>query len=249
MAARLTRNQKSRQALNKGSLALGETLTTVKGDERNAVVKVLAFRFRGVYLSTVKRTLLMLMLGCGMGTASTLDVLSVYQPLSLHGTDAAVEYEGKPLQARVLSRPMVLSGAMPEALVEAVGRPHRMAGVANYAVKECNLLVMYGIRVSAVLSDDELLVSFDVSQRVLPEGIDLSYDDVLRFAVEAVKLSLRDYHHAEGEPLKIRFAVEGTDEKSAGLKKHAGRMEVEGREGDGTEKSVEGRACENQEAK
>ena len=68
-------------------------------------------------------------------SATTLEVLRVFQPLSLHGTDIDHEFKGESVQAHIFARPMVLSGAMPENLVLAVATPHRMPATFNYEVK------------------------------------------------------------------------------------------------------------------
>ncbi|HCQ80352.1 MAG TPA: hypothetical protein DIV46_10285, partial [Verrucomicrobiales bacterium] len=85
------------------------------------------------------RTILTLLLAsASFASATTLEVLRVFQPLSLHGTDVDHEFKGEAIQARIFARPMVLSGAMPENLVLAVATPHRMPATFNYDVNECN---------------------------------------------------------------------------------------------------------------
>ncbi len=59
-----------------------------------------------------------------LASATTLEVLQVFQPISLHGTDVDYEFEGEHVRARVFSRPMVLSVAMPETLVAAIASLH-----------------------------------------------------------------------------------------------------------------------------
>ena len=58
--------------------------------------------------------------------ATTVLVVPVFEPLSLQGTDGddARSDTGDALQACVMSRPMALSGAFPEVLVDAIRSPH-----------------------------------------------------------------------------------------------------------------------------
>ena len=58
--------------------------------------------------------------------ASTIMVVPVFEPLSLHGTDGdeAVSDIGEALQACVMARPMAMTGAFPEVLVDAIRSPH-----------------------------------------------------------------------------------------------------------------------------
>ncbi|MEN9974453.1 MAG: hypothetical protein RLZZ282_459, partial [Verrucomicrobiota bacterium] len=83
--------------------------------------------------------------------ASTIMVVPIFEPLSLQGTDGdeAVSDTGTTLQACVMSRPMAMTGAFPEALVEAIRSPHLIpTNHPNYKVQETNLLVLchVGIR-------------------------------------------------------------------------------------------------------
>jgi len=153
-----------------------------------------------------------------LASGTTLDVLRVFQPISLHGTDVDHLFEDEHLQARVFSRPMVLSGAMPESLVSAIASPYRMPATDNYKVKESNLLALYQIQVSGDFLEEVLVVGFDLSQMKAPEGLELPVRTVLRLSIEALKQTLTDYHHAENDPLKIRVEIRGTREGNASLK-------------------------------
>jgi len=151
-------------------------------------------------------------------SASTLEVLEVFQPISLHETDVDYEFEGEHIQARIFSRPLVLSGAMPEGLVEAVASPHQIPAVNNYEVKECNLLALYKVNLSAELGERALLVTFDLKEMKAPEGVDLPIRTVLRLSIEALKKTLESYHHPENDPLKVRLKIAGTKKGNVSLK-------------------------------
>ncbi|MFT6862488.1 MAG: hypothetical protein ACJAVK_001046 [Akkermansiaceae bacterium] len=161
--------------------------------------------------------------------ATTLEVLRVYQPLSLHGTDVDHEFEGKPIAARIFARPMVLSGAMPENLVGAITTAHRMPSIFNYDVKECNLLILFGVEVTGSMDDaGQLVVAFNLAKVKIPEDVDLPLRTVLKLSVKALKQTLNEYHHAENKPMKVKITIIGTTEKNASLGNLAERFVVSG---------------------
>jgi hypothetical protein len=172
---------------------------------------------------------LLLLTLVGSSPATTLEVLSVYQPLSLHGTDIDHEFEGEAIQAQIFSTPFVLSGAMPENLVAAIAKPHRLPGPVNYDIKESNLLVLYQVGLEAHFSEqDILIVTFDLSKMSAPDKVELPIRTVLRLSIAALKKSLSEYHHAENEDLKVRVEITGTNEKNQTLKDLDGSFTIKG---------------------
>jgi len=140
-------------------------------------------------------------------SASVREILTVYQPLSFHGTDTAETFGKEVIQAGVKPTPMVLSGAMPEVLVAAVAHPHRLAFIGNYPFEENNLLALCKIELNAEIEDRELLVSFDVSKVAIPEEVDLSIRTILKM-----------YYLEDDQPKTYRIEITGTNEKNATLK-------------------------------
>ena len=176
------------------------------------------------------RTVLTLLLAsASLASATTLEVLRVFQPLSLHGTDVDHEFKGEAVQAHIFARPMVLSGAMPENLVLAVATPHRMPAIFNYDVNECNLLTLFQIEISGIMGDSgELEVAFDLTKMQAPESVDLSIRTVLSLSIQALKKTLEDYHHPENNPLKVKITIEGTTKKNRSLRDLNGGFVVTG---------------------
>ncbi len=162
----------------------------------------------------------------GLASATTLEVLQVYQPVSLHGTDMDHEFEGEHIQARVFSVPMVLGGAMPENLVAAISKPLRMPPVDNYKVKECNLLVLYRIELHASLEEEIIVVTFDLTRMKAHEDVELPVRTVLELSIVALKTTLTEYHQSENDPIKVRVAIEGTTAKNASLKDLSGKFVI-----------------------
>lgn len=153
--------------------------------------------------------------------ATTLSVVPVFEPISLHATDVddEVSKSGKTLQAAVLSRPMVISGALPETIVEAVRTPHRMpTNDPNYTVEEVNLLELCRIGIAAEVIEGKLEVALNVSKVSIPEELELTIRQILELAFKAVRSTLEVYQKPQLEPLKVRFLVAGTDEGTASLK-------------------------------
>ena len=73
----------------------------------------------------MKPILLLLFASAAACFATTITVVPIYEPLSLHGTDADGDLSdvGEALRATVMPRPMALSGAFPETLVDSIRSP------------------------------------------------------------------------------------------------------------------------------
>lgn len=172
---------------------------------------------------------MLLLATVGLASATTLEVLKVYQPLSLHGTDVDSKFEGEALQAQIFSRPMVLSGAMPENLVAAIATPHRMPSTFNYEIQECNLLALFQVGLNGAVEDGgSLHVAFDLEKMKAPEGVEVPIRTVLKLAIKALKQTLQDYHHPENKPMKVRVTIEGTTERNASLRDLAAKFAIGG---------------------
>jgi len=153
--------------------------------------------------------------------ATTIMVVPIFEPLSLHGTDGdeAISDTGEALQACVMSRPMALTGASPEMLVEAIRSPHLIpTNNPNYKVQEVNLLVLANIAIRAELTAAGLTVTMDVSQLSIPPEVDLTARQILRLGIVALRKTLEEYQRPQPDPLAVTLVVEGADEAKAGLR-------------------------------
>src|SRR5436190_1882934 len=118
-----------------------------------------------------------------VASASTISVQPVFEPISLYGTDGdeAISEIGEALQASVMSRPMALSGAMPEDLIHAIRSPHLLpTNNPNYKVQEVNLLVLCNIGITGEMTEEGLTVRFNVSQLAIPADVDLTTRQILK---------------------------------------------------------------------
>lgn len=166
----------------------------------------------------MNKFILLLLCVASFAKAVTLDVVNIYQPLSLHGTDAAEEGQNKDvMQAAIFSRPMALSGAFPEILVQSVARPFHMEGSESYKVKECNLFALSGIGITAVMEEKDLLITLDVEKMDISKEVRLTARVIMHLCVKAVQKTLWAYPMAEGESLKCKIVITGTTEKNKGL--------------------------------
>ena len=166
---------------------------------------------------------------CGHAAATTITAVPVFEPLSLHGTDCdeVTSEIGVALQAAVLSRPMALSGAFPEILVDAIRSPHAMpTNNPNYQVKEANLLVLCKVDVSGEMTPGGLLVRFNLANLAIPPEVDLTTRQVLRLALVALRKTLEAYQAHQGQALKVSVVVEGADEGKAALRELGVKFEV-----------------------
>jgi hypothetical protein len=153
--------------------------------------------------------------------ATTISVVPIHEPLSMHGTDVdeGITETGEALQATVAARPMALSGAFPEALIEAIRTPQKFpTNNPNYKVEEVNLLVLCNIGITAETKEDGLHVALNVSQLAVPEGVDLTARQVLKLALVAIRKTLEDYQHPQTDPLQVQVAIEGVSDDTASLK-------------------------------
>jgi len=155
------------------------------------------------------------------GLASTIMVVPVYEPLSLHATDgdAAVIDVGEALQACVMSRPMALTGAMPEDLISAIRSPHLIpTNNPNYKVQEANLLVLCNLLITAEMTELGLVVKIDVGGLTIPPDVDLTSRQILRLTIIAVRKTLEEYQAPQSKPLSVTLTIEGAGEAKATLR-------------------------------
>lgn len=152
--------------------------------------------------------------------ATTIMVVPIFEPLSLHGTDGdeAISDTGEALQACVMSRPMALTGASPEVLVESIRSTHLIpTNNPNYKVQEANLLVLANIGIRADMAAEGLTVTMDVSQLSIPPEVDLTARQILKLAIVALRKTLEEYQRPQPNPLAVTLVIEGADESRAGL--------------------------------
>ncbi len=189
------------------------------------------------------RSLVLLLLLCSPVLAVTLEVVELYQPLSLHRTDGVGETLGEedPVQAGVFARPYAVTGAMPEDLVKAVAAPHRIAtNSEGYEVEDANLLNLCGVALSSEMKVNRLLVRFDMGNFKLPEDLDLTARQVIQLSIIAVERTLRSYfRNFKDEVLSVSIGIIGTTDGNQSLKELAKRFRL-GRQAGG-QRSGEGR--------
>ncbi|MEP2774406.1 MAG: hypothetical protein ABJQ29_15740 [Luteolibacter sp.] len=158
---------------------------------------------------------------CTTLNATTISVVPIHEPISLQGTDVdeIITETGEALQATVLSRPMALTGAFPEVLVEAIRTPHQLpTNNPNYTVAETNLLVLCKVGIDARATDEGLLVTLDVSELKIPMEVDLTSRQLLKLTLVAIHRTLAAYHSTQTDPLTVMVSIEGTTEKNASLR-------------------------------
>jgi hypothetical protein len=161
--------------------------------------------------------------------ATTIMVVPVFEPLSLHGTDGdeAISDTGEALQACVMSRPMAMTGAFPEVLVDAIRSPHAIpTNNPNYKTPETNLLVLCNIDISGEMTADGLTVRLDVAKLTIPPEVDLTARQVLKLAIVAVRKTLEEYQKPQTQQLAVALVVEGADESKSSLRDLGSRFTI-----------------------
>jgi hypothetical protein len=153
--------------------------------------------------------------------ATVIDVVIIHQPLSLHGSDVDDEVDdtGESLQAGILSRPMALTGGFPEVLVEAIAMPHQLpTNNPNYAIKEVNLVVLCGLKLSAEIDDTGVLqVEINVANLQIPDDVDLTARQVLKLAIGSIRKTVMEYNAQQKDDLKVLLRIVGTNESNRSL--------------------------------
>ncbi len=139
-----------------------------------------------------------MLVSSGIVLASTKSVYRVWQPISLHGTDVSsvLGKESGVDYTVLISRPVVLSGALPEDLVYAVALKHQLASIGSYDEKEANLIALTNIKLRAQLTDEGLLVTLDVSEAAVPNEVEVSLYNVVKLSIDALQMTLEDYSAA-----------------------------------------------------
>lgn len=177
----------------------------------------------------MRTTLLVLLCFLPMAlSAITVEVVRLFQPISLHGTDGAGDEDAdQVLQAAVMSRPMALAGAIPEDLVKAVGDPCKIASNSPaYTVQEANLLLICKIGLSVEMLEERLLVRLDVSRLEMPEEVDLTVRQVLTLTIKSIRKTLEAYFAHSDEKLPWEVRITGTKESNASLKNLSAKFTV-----------------------
>lgn len=153
--------------------------------------------------------------------ATVIDVVVIHQPLSLHGSDVDDEVDdtGESLQAGILSRPMALTGAFPEVLVEAIAMPHQLpTNNPNYAIKEVNLVVLCGLKLSAEIDETGVLqVEINIANLQIPEDVDLTARQVLKLVIGSIRKTVMEYNGQQKDDLKVLLRIVGTNEGNRSL--------------------------------
>lgn len=153
--------------------------------------------------------------------ATTISVVPIYEPLTLHGTDTGdiITDIGEALQATVMPRPMALTGAIPEALVEAIRTPHPIpTNAENYKVKEANLLVLCNLTLAAEMTEEGMTVTLDISKIAIPEDVDMTARQLIRITFAALQKTLEVYQQQQTNPLHVDIKITGTTENNLTLR-------------------------------
>lgn len=171
------------------------------------------------------KSLFACLMACGLlaspAVASTIMVVPIFEPISLHGTDGddAPTDIGEALRASVMSRPMALTGAFPEVLIDAIRTPHLVpTNNPNYKVEEANLLVICNVGISGEMIDGTLVVKLNVAELGIPEDVDLTARQILKLAIISVRKTLEVYQRPQLQPLSVEIIIDGADEGKASLR-------------------------------
>jgi hypothetical protein len=165
--------------------------------------------------------------------ATVIEIVPIYQPVSLHGSDIDDEVDvdsGESLQAAIMSVPMALTGDFPEVLVRSVALPLRLqSNNQNYDIAEVNLCQLCGVKIEVEIDDpQECKIAIDVSALHLPKEIDLTSRQVVKLVAAAIRRTLTDYNKNQKKDLQVTLAITGTVDTNATLQDLNGQYTVPG---------------------
>ena len=131
-------------------------------------------------------------------------LIQVYQPTSLLGTeldDDPLE-TGESLAATIVSRPVIIGGAFPEAPVHAISLPHRIAGAGKDFPDESNLIVLIGAEIHAEYGDKEHRIVADFSRTKIPDNLGVTLLQVMKLSALCLQKTLGDQYQ---KPIRISW--------------------------------------------
>lgn len=163
--------------------------------------------------------------------ATTITVLPIHEPLSLHGADndEITTEVGEALQACVLPRPMALTGDFPETLVTSIRSPHTIpTNNPNYRVKEANLLILTGIALEATTTEEGLVIRVLCQNLKIPEEVDLTSRQILRLTLVAIRRTLEEYQKIQTTPLRVHILIDASGDAKEHLEALATTFQIPG---------------------
>lgn len=172
------------------------------------------------------KTLFLLLVSMSLSFGVTHEVHQIRQAHSLHGTDIGEDFKGEVIQARVSQFPVVVVGALPESLIDAVAAPHQMPGPDSYKVPEVNLLVLCGIELTPEMTAESFEVTFDLSKLKIPDELEMSIRTILELSIKAVRDTLDTYCEESKSDQLVKIKITGTNPKNATLKNLAAEFHL-----------------------
>ena len=122
------------------------------------------------------------------------DLITVYQPTSLLGTEKA--------EPTIVSRPVIVGGAYPEGPVNAISLPHRIAGAPEGFPDESNLIILSKAQIHAEWGEKEHQIIADFSNAIAPRGQDITVLQIMRMTAICLQKTLGAKHTT---PIKITW--------------------------------------------
>lgn len=135
----------------------------------------------------------LLLLTSPMALRAERDIASVYQPLSLLGTELEANPLGadEPIAAGIFATPAVVSSAYPEAIVHAIGLPHRLYNAPEGFPEESNLLVLTGGKLEAGWGEERHKITIDFSKVSIEEHLGITLQQLCDLTLLCLSKSLQ----------------------------------------------------------
>ena len=134
-----------------------------------------------------------LLLTSALSLPAERDIAPIYQPLSLLGTELEANPLGaeEPMAADIFATPTLVSSASPEAIVHAIGLPHRFYNAPEGFPEESNLLVMTGGKLEAEWGEERHKITIDFSKVSIEEHLGITLQQLCDLTLLCLSKSLQ----------------------------------------------------------
>ena len=136
----------------------------------------------------------LLALSSTMSLHAERDIASIFQPLSLLGTELEAYPLGKdhPIYADILATPTIVSSAYPEAIVDAIALPHHFYNSPQGFPEESNLIVLTGGRLEASWGETKHSITIDFSKVSIQENFGITLKQLCDLTFLCLSKSLQE---------------------------------------------------------
>jgi hypothetical protein len=135
------------------------------------------------------------------------DIVSIFQPLSLLGTELEAYPLGKneSVYADVLATSTIVSSAYPEAIVQAIALPHHFYNAPEGFPAESNLIILSGGHLDAAWGEARHSITIDFSKASVKD-LGVTLKQLCRLTLLCLSRSLQQ-KSSDGKPFTLNWKL------------------------------------------